>query len=78
MRIIQGQGNPIRQINRIRSKYDVLISVAVASILREARSAIFNGATLLLPTWFNLATPGSVLLPMVRCRNCFSFLQTIE
>ncbi|MEM5773603.1 MAG: orotidine 5'-phosphate decarboxylase / HUMPS family protein [Anaerolineaceae bacterium] len=33
-----------RQVNKIRSKYDVIISAAGGVDLREARSAIFNGA----------------------------------
>ena len=37
-----------RQINRIRSKYDVLISAAGGVDLREARSAIFNGANIVV------------------------------
>jgi bifunctional enzyme Fae/Hps len=37
-----------RQINRIRSKYDALISAAGGVDLREARSAIFNGANIVV------------------------------
>lgn len=37
-----------RQINRIRSKYDTLISAAGGVDLREARSAIFNGANIVV------------------------------
>jgi bifunctional enzyme Fae/Hps len=37
-----------RQINRIRSKYDCLISAAGGVDLREARSAIFNGANIVV------------------------------
>jgi bifunctional enzyme Fae/Hps len=37
-----------RQINRIRSKYDALISAAGGVDLREARSAIFNGANMVV------------------------------
>lgn len=37
-----------RQINRIRSKFDVLISAAGGVDLREARSAIFNGANIVV------------------------------
>jgi 3-keto-L-gulonate-6-phosphate decarboxylase len=33
-----------RHVNRIRSKFDVIISAAGGVDLREARSAIFNGA----------------------------------
>lgn len=37
-----------RQINRIRSKYESLISAAGGVDLREARSAIFNGASIVV------------------------------
>jgi bifunctional enzyme Fae/Hps len=37
-----------RQINRIRSKFDSLISAAGGVDLREARSAIFNGANIVV------------------------------
>ena len=44
-----------KQINKIRSKYDVLISAAGGVDLREARSAIFNGANIVV---VNLVHPG--------------------
>ncbi len=44
-----------RQINRIRSKYDALISAAGGVDLREARSAIFNGANIVVA---NIVRPG--------------------
>ena len=44
-----------RQINRIRSKYDTLISAAGGVDLREARSAIFNGANIVVA---NIVRPG--------------------
>lgn len=37
-----------KQINKIRSKYDVLISAAGGVDLREARSAVFNGANIVM------------------------------
>jgi bifunctional enzyme Fae/Hps len=37
-----------RHINRVRSKYDVLISAAGGVDLKEARSAIFNGANIVV------------------------------
>ncbi|MDP2924070.1 MAG: hypothetical protein Q8O30_10190 [Candidatus Omnitrophota bacterium] len=37
-----------KHINKIRSKYDVLISAAGGIDLREARSAIFNGANIVV------------------------------
>jgi bifunctional enzyme Fae/Hps len=44
-----------RQVNRIRSKFDSLISAAGGVDLREARSAIFNGANIVVA---NLVQPG--------------------
>ena len=44
-----------RHVNRIRSKYDVLISAAGGVDLHEARSAIFNGANIVV---VNLVRPG--------------------
>jgi bifunctional enzyme Fae/Hps len=37
-----------KQINKIRSKYDVIIAAAGGVDIREARSAIFNGASLVV------------------------------
>jgi bifunctional enzyme Fae/Hps len=44
-----------RHVNRIRSKFDVIISAAGGVDLKEARSAIFNGATIVV---VNLVRPG--------------------
>ncbi len=44
-----------RHVNRIRSKFDVLISAAGGVDLKEARSAIFNGASIVV---VNLVRPG--------------------
>ena len=43
-----------RHVNRIRSKYNVLISAAGGVDLKEARSAIFNGASIVV---VNLVEP---------------------
>lgn len=43
-----------RHVNRIRSKFDVLISAAGGVNLKEARSAIFNGASIVV---VNLVSP---------------------
>jgi bifunctional enzyme Fae/Hps len=43
-----------RHVNRIRSKYNVLISAAGGVDLKEARSAIFNGASIVVA---NLVRP---------------------
>jgi len=44
-----------RHVNRLRSKFDALISAAGGVNLREARSAIFNGASIVV---VNIVTPG--------------------
>jgi bifunctional enzyme Fae/Hps len=44
-----------RHVNRLRSKYPVLISAAGGVDLKEARSAIFNGANIVVA---NLVRPG--------------------
>jgi 3-keto-L-gulonate-6-phosphate decarboxylase len=51
----QGKVISYRQVNRIRSKYDSLISAAGGVDLREARSAIFNGANIVVA---NIVRPG--------------------
>ncbi len=45
-----------RHVKRIRSKYDVIISAAGGVNLREARSAIFNGANIVV---VNIVWPGA-------------------
>jgi 3-keto-L-gulonate-6-phosphate decarboxylase len=44
-----------RHVKRVRSKFDVLISAAGGVDLKEARSAIFNGASIVVA---NLVRPG--------------------
>ncbi len=44
-----------RHVSRVRSKFDVLISAAGGVDLKEARSAIFNGANIVV---VNLVRPG--------------------
>ncbi len=51
----QGKVIQYRHVNRIRSKYDVNISAAGGVDLKEARSAIFNGANIIV---VNLVQPG--------------------
>ena len=51
----QGKVIQYRHVNRIRSKYDVNISAAGGVDLKEARSAIFNGANIVV---VNLVHPG--------------------
>lgn len=44
-----------RHVTRLRSKFDVLISAAGGVDLREARSAVFNGASIVV---VNVVSPG--------------------
>ena len=68
-----------RHVNRVRSKFDVLISAAGGVDLREARSAIFNGASIVVVNlvqpddpWTGIRTDSDVAT-MAR-----EFLATIE
>lgn len=45
---VRGKVIRYKHINKIRSKYDVLISAAGGVNLKEARSAIFNGANIVV------------------------------
>ena len=51
----QGKVIQYREVKRIRSKFDTLISAAGGVDLREARSAIFNGANIVVA---NIVRPG--------------------
>ncbi len=51
----RGKAIQYRHVNRLRSKFDVMISAAGGVDLREARSAIFNGASIVV---VNLVRPG--------------------
>jgi bifunctional enzyme Fae/Hps len=68
-----------RHVNRVRSKFDVLISAAGGVDLKEARSAIFNGANIVVANlvhpddpWTGISTDTDVA-EMAR-----QFLATIE
>jgi bifunctional enzyme Fae/Hps len=68
-----------RHVNRIRSKFDVIISAAGGVDLKEARSAIFNGASIVVVNlvrtgdpWEGIATDDDI--PAIASR----FLSTIE
>ena len=50
----RGKVIPYKQINKIRSKFDVLISAAGGVDLREAQTAAFNGANIVV---VNLVAP---------------------
>jgi 3-keto-L-gulonate-6-phosphate decarboxylase len=68
-----------RQVNRIRSKYDSLISAAGGVDLREARSAIFNGANIVVA---NIVRPGDGWTGIKTTENIMEisrkFLETIS
>jgi 3-keto-L-gulonate-6-phosphate decarboxylase len=68
-----------RHVNRLRSKFDVLISAAGGVDLREARSAIFNGASVVV---VNLVQPGDLWTGIVTDSDVGAmakqFLATIE
>jgi bifunctional enzyme Fae/Hps len=68
-----------RHVNRIRSKYNVLISAAGGVDLKEARSAIFNGASIVV---VNLVRPGDPWQGISTEENvadiAATFLETIE
>ena len=68
-----------RHVNRVRSKFDVMISAAGGVGIKEARSAIFNGANIVVANlvspsdpWTGISTDGDVAA-MAR-----EFLTTIE
>lgn len=46
-----------RHVNRVRSKFDVLISAAGGVDIKEARSAIFNGANIVVANLVHPADP---------------------
>ena len=69
----------MRHINRVRSKFDVLISAAGGVDLKEARSAIFNGANIVVANlvrpddpWTGISTESDV------AEMAQQFLATIE
>ena len=68
-----------RHVARIRSKYDVVISAAGGVGLKEARSAIFNGANIVVA---NLVSPGHNWAGIPTTTNVAEmaqkFLETIE
>lgn len=68
-----------RHVNRVRSKYGVLISAAGGVDLKEARSAIFNGASIVVA---NLVRPGDPWVGITTTSDVAAmareFLSTIE
>ncbi|MGB2964556.1 MAG: orotidine 5'-phosphate decarboxylase / HUMPS family protein [Anaerolineales bacterium] len=75
----RGKMIQFRHVNRVRSKFDVLISAAGGVGIKEARSAIFNGANIVVANlvhpsdpWTGITTSSDVAA-MAR-----EFLTTIE
>ncbi|MBN2015453.1 hypothetical protein JW766_01335 [Candidatus Dojkabacteria bacterium] len=75
----KGKTIPYKHINKIRSKYDCLISAAGGVDLKESRSAIFNGANIVVVNivrqtdpWQGIASNANIA-QMAR-----QFLKTIE
>jgi 3-keto-L-gulonate-6-phosphate decarboxylase len=68
-----------RHVNRVRSKFNVLISAAGGVDIKEARSAIFNGANIVV---VNLVRPGDLWTGIPTDSDVGSmareFLDTIE
>lgn len=68
-----------RHVNRVRSKFDVLISAAGGVGIKEARSAIFNGANIVVA---NLVQQGDPWKGISTASNVAAiaqeFLETIE
>lgn len=68
-----------KHVNKIRSKYDILISAAGGIDLKEARSAIFNGANIVI---VNIVTKDDVCTGIMSDANvreiAQEFLKTIE
>lgn len=68
-----------KQIIKIRSKYDVFISAAGGIDLKEARSAIFNGADIVVA---NIVVPGDPWIGISTTSDvheiAYQFLTTIE
>ncbi|MFH0922934.1 MAG: orotidine 5'-phosphate decarboxylase / HUMPS family protein [Candidatus Micrarchaeota archaeon] len=68
-----------KNVNKIRSKFDVLISAAGGVDLKEARSAIFNGANIVV---VNIVEPGDPWTGISTASNVSKiaeqFLATIE
>lgn len=75
----RGKVIPYKQVTKIKSKFDVLISAAGGVDLREASSAIFNGANIVVA---NMVSPGDPWVGIPENadvpRFVQSFLETIE
>jgi len=68
-----------KHVNRIKSKYDVIISAAGGVDLREARSAIFNGANIVVVNIVSSANPWTGIgLDENITEIAEQFLKTIE
>ena len=68
-----------RHVNRVRSKFDVLISAAGGVGIKEARSAIFNGANIVVANLVHPSDPWTgISTDMDVAAMAREFLSTIE
>jgi len=68
-----------KQITKIKSKYDVLISAAGGVDLREAQSAAFNGADIVVVNVVPIGSPWKGITPEQDIASlAHQFLKTIE
>jgi len=75
----QGKIIPYRHINKIRSKYDVIISAAGGIDLKGARSAVFNGANIVVANIVSPHDPWTGISSESDVRSIAEqFLKTIE
>ncbi|MCJ7717917.1 MAG: hypothetical protein MUO54_15555, partial [Anaerolineales bacterium] len=68
-----------RHVNRVRSKFDVLISAAGGVGIKEARSAIFNGANIVVANLVHPSDPWKGIATTIDvAAMAQEFLTTIE
>ncbi len=75
----RGKAIKYKHINKIRSKYDVIISAAGGVDLKEARSAIFNGANIVVANLVSEENPWTgIRVDDDVAEMAVQFLKTIE
>ena len=75
----RGKAIQYKHVNKIKSKYDVLISAAGGVDLREARSAIFNGASIVVANIVSSTDPWTgIRADLDVSKIAQEFLRTIE
>ncbi len=70
---IRGKVIQYRHVNRLKSKFDILFSAAGGVGLKEARSAIFNGANIVV---VNIVSPGDPWTGIREDENVAKVVQT--